>query len=80
MGGTPKALIEFAGSTLLERAVAVLAPQVGDLAVNLPPDLDVPRLTLPIVRDEAPSFEGPLAGVLAGFDTRRSCRPRRPIC
>lgn len=67
MGGTPKALVDLCGLTLLERAVAVLAPQVGELAVNLPPGIDAPVPGLSVVRDEAPTFEGPLAGVLAGL-------------
>ncbi len=68
MGGeTPKALTELAGATLLARAVAALAPQVGDLAVNLPPGLGLPDLALPVVHDESATFEGPLAGVLAGL-------------
>ncbi len=76
MGGTPKALVELAGATLLERAVAVLAPEVGDLAVNLPPGLDLPGLALPIVRDESATFEGPLAGVLAGLGRASTLSPR----
>jgi molybdenum cofactor guanylyltransferase len=67
MGGTPKALIELAGATLLDRAVAALAPHVGDLAVNLPPDLGLPGVKIPVVRDASETFEGPLAGVLAGL-------------
>ena len=76
MGGATKALIELAGMTLLERAVTLLAPQVGDLAVNLPPDLDLPDLNLPVVRDEMPTFEGPLAGVLAGIVRASALLPR----
>ncbi|MCM5555429.1 NTP transferase domain-containing protein [Pleomorphomonas sp. NRK KF1] len=68
MGGEmPKALIELAGTTLLARAVAALAPQVGDLAINLPPGLGLPDLALPVVHDESTTFDGPLAGVLAGL-------------
>ncbi len=77
MGGAPKALIELAGATLLERAVATVAPQVGDLAVNLPPDLELPGMTLPVVRDEATTYEGPLAGVLAGL-VHASASPFQP--
>jgi len=79
MGGPPKALIELVGMTLLERTVAVITPQVDDLAINLPPDLDLPNLTLPVVRDEMPTFEGPLAGVLAGLQ-RAVSMPLRPTC
>lgn len=77
MGGTPKAFIELAGYTLLERVAAALDPQVGDLAVNLPPGIDLPLMTLPVVRDEAPSYEGPLAGVLAGL-VRATVLPPQP--
>jgi molybdenum cofactor guanylyltransferase len=76
MGGPPKALIELAGMTLLERTVAVIEPQVDDLAVNLPPDLDLPNLTLPVVRDDTPTFEGPLAGVLAGLRRASALSPQ----
>lgn len=76
-GGLPKALIELAGMTLLARTIAALTPEVDDLAVNLPPGVDVPDLALPVVRDEVPTFEGPLAGVLAGF-VRASALPVRP--
>lgn len=65
--GTPKALAVLDGATLLDRTAAVLAPQVGHLAVSLPPDIEVPGLALSVLRDEAPTFEGPLAGVLAGL-------------
>ncbi|PIO98538.1 molybdenum cofactor guanylyltransferase [Pleomorphomonas carboxyditropha] len=76
MGGTPKALVELAGATLLQRAVDALAPQVGDLAVSLPPGLDVPDLALAVVRDEASTFEGPLAGVAAGLARASALSPR----
>jgi molybdopterin-guanine dinucleotide biosynthesis protein A len=66
-GGTPKALIELAGATLLARVAAVLLPQVTDLAVNPPPGVEFSGLDLPVVRDDTPTFEGPLAGVLAGL-------------
>jgi len=76
MGGTPKALVELAGATLLERAVDAITPQVGDLAVSLPPDFDVPGLAFPVVRDETPTFEGPLAGVVAGVVRASALSPR----
>ncbi|MBS1181323.1 MAG: Molybdopterin-guanine dinucleotide biosynthesis protein MobA [Proteobacteria bacterium] len=76
MGDTPKALVHLAGATLLERAATVLAPEVGDLAVNLPPGLDLPELALPVIRDETPTFEGPLAGVLAGLRRASALSPR----
>lgn len=77
MGGTPKALVQLAGMTLLDRAVAAIALQVDDLAVNLPPGLDIPGLRLPVLRDEAPTYEGPLAGVLSGVEWA-SALPSRP--
>ena len=66
-GGTPKALIELGGATLLARVAAALSPQVVELAVNPPPGVDFFGLDLPVVRDGTPTFEGPLAGVLAGL-------------
>lgn len=76
MGGeTPKALVELAGLTLLERVMVALAPQIADLAVNLPPDLDLPDLALPVVRDQGAAFDGPLAGVLAGLSRASALSP-----
>ncbi|WP_370674720.1 molybdenum cofactor guanylyltransferase MobA [Pleomorphomonas sp. PLEO] len=77
MGGMPKALIELAGATLLDRVATTLAPHVGDLAVNLPPDLGLPDMKLPVVRDASATFEGPLAGVVAGLH-RASALSNRP--
>ena len=74
-GGTPKALIELAGATLIARMVAALSPQVADLAVNPPPGFDFSGLGLPVVRDGTPTFEGPLAGVLAGLTHASAVSP-----
>lgn len=74
-GGTPKALIELAGATLLARVAAVLSPQVADLAVNPPPGVEFSGPDLPVVRDGTPTFEGPLAGVLAGLARASALSP-----
>ena len=77
MGGRPKAFVDLAGATLLARVAATLRPQVGDLAVNLPLGVDAPDMSLPVIRDETATQEGPLAGVLAGL-VRASALPPGP--
>lgn len=68
MGGGDKCLLEVAGETLLDRAVARLRPQVGCLALNAngDPRRFAPR-PLPVLADCVPGFPGPLAGILTGL-------------
>lgn len=74
--GAPKYLVELKGQRLLDRMVRCLSPQVGSLAVSLPPDAvaELPG-TLTALRDASPTFEGPLAGVLAGLDWTATLEP-----
>lgn len=67
--GSDKAAMKLAGRTLLQRAVARLAPQVGPLSINRAEDDIVPALPegLPVLRDTVPGRQGPLAGLLAGL-------------
>jgi molybdopterin-guanine dinucleotide biosynthesis protein A len=71
MNGLDKALIEIEGISMLERVIARLRPQCSRLLIssNANPD-HFARLGLPLLADpaDAPSFAGPLAGVLAGLD------------
>ena len=78
MGGGDKALRLLGGSTLLERVIKRLRPQVDALVLNA--NGDPTRFVdfgLPVVPDSVPDFAGPLAGVLAGLDWAAA---RRPDC
>lgn len=74
--GAPKALIELGGETLVERLARLLVPKVDRLAVSLSPGLDAPLPpSIAMLRDASPTFEGPLAGVLAGLDWAATLEP-----
>jgi molybdenum cofactor guanylyltransferase len=69
MGGGDKARIRIGGRTILERVLARLKPQCGQIIINA--NGDPARFAdthLPIVADSVPDFAGPLAGILAGLD------------
>jgi len=69
MGGGDKCLRLLGGETLLARAVARLAPQVGAVVLNANGDPSrFAAFGLPVVADPVAGFAGPLAGVLAGLD------------
>ena len=64
--GENKALLRLAGTTLMERALERLRPQVSRLALNLHEAVtEVPGL--PVVLDEGGDHQGPLAGILAAL-------------
>ncbi len=68
MGGGDKCLAELAGETLLARAFARLAPQVGALVLNANDDAArFAAFDLPVVADVVAEQPGPLAGVLTGM-------------
>jgi molybdopterin-guanine dinucleotide biosynthesis protein A len=69
MGGGDKALLRVGQETILERALACLAPQCVALIINANGDpARFIRFNLPIVPDSVGEFPGPLAGILAGLD------------
>ena len=68
--GTPKALVEVAGRTLLERALATLGAACDEVIVAAPAALELPALDAMRVAD-VPGAAGPLAGVVAGLAARR---------
>jgi molybdopterin-guanine dinucleotide biosynthesis protein A len=69
MGGGDKALLEIGNQTLLDHAIARLAPQVAGLALNANGDAArFARFNLPVLPDSIEGFAGPLAGILAGLD------------
>lgn len=69
MGGGDKAHIRIGGTTIIERVVACLKPQCGQLILNANGDpARFADVGLRIVADSVPDYAGPLAGVLAGLD------------
>jgi molybdenum cofactor guanylyltransferase len=76
MGGGDKALRMLGDTTLLDRVIERLRPQVDVLLLNANGDpARFGRFALPVVPDSIPGFAGPLAGVLAGLDWAASERP-----
>ena len=71
--GSDKALVMWRGKTLLAHAIGRLRPQVDELIINT--NSQAPEYLecgYPLVPDRTPSFEGPLAGVLAGLEWART--------
>lgn len=68
MGGGHKFLLELGGRTMLEHALARLAPQVAALAIsaNCDPAL-LGQAELPVLKDPPPGSRGPLSGIRAGI-------------
>ena len=76
MGGGDKALIRIGGETILERALARLAPQVAGIVLNANGDpARFSEFGLPVIADSVPDFAGPLAGILAGLDWVAANKP-----
>ncbi len=68
MGGGDKSLMPLGGSTLLDRIVKRLQPQVQKLAISANGDAGrFSAFGLPVLSDTVPDFAGPLAGVLAAM-------------
>jgi molybdenum cofactor guanylyltransferase len=68
LGGAGKAGQMLGDQTLLEWTAARLGPQCRFLLVSLAPDMHEPSINATIVRDATGTFEGPLAGLLAGIN------------
>lgn len=76
MGGGDKALIRIGNETILQRALARLAPQVSGFVLNANGDpARFASFGLAVVADSVPDFAGPLAGILAGLDWVAANRP-----
>jgi molybdopterin-guanine dinucleotide biosynthesis protein A len=68
MGGSDKGLVEVEGWPLIDHVIAALAPQVQQLLINANRNIEAyERYGHPVVPDELPGFQGPLAGMLAGL-------------
>lgn len=68
MGGGDKPLRMLGGRTLLDHAIARIAPQVDTMVLNA--NGDPARFAawgLPVIPDPIEGFPGPLAGILAGL-------------
>lgn len=68
LGGGGKAEQMLGDQTLLQWTTARLRPQCRFLIVSLAPDMREPSIDGPIVHDATGTFEGPLAGLLAGME------------
>jgi molybdopterin-guanine dinucleotide biosynthesis protein A len=76
MGGGDKALIEIAGTAILDRVLARLQPQCSNIILNANGDPQrFARFGLPVIADDVPGFAGPLAGILAGLDWAAKSAP-----
>jgi molybdenum cofactor guanylyltransferase len=76
MGGGDKPMRTIGGRTILDRVIARLEPQCGDLILNANGDpARFATFGLPVVSDTVADFPGPLAGILAGLDWVAANRP-----
>ena len=79
MGGGDKCLRRLGGKTLLSRAIARLAPQVGPVLLSANGDpARFAEYGLPVVADVIEGFVGPLAGILTGLEWARDNAPGCP--
>lgn len=77
MGGGDKPMREIAGRSILDRVIARLKPQCGDLILNANGDpTRFATFGLPVVPDSVADFPGPLAGILAGLDWVAAHQPQ----
>ena len=79
MGGGDKALMALGGTTILERVIGRVGPQVRALALNANGDpARFAGFGLPVVADVVEGFAGPLAGVLTGLEWAAAEAPECP--
>jgi molybdopterin-guanine dinucleotide biosynthesis protein A len=75
MGGD-KAFRMLAGRPLIAHALGRLSVQVAPVAINANGDASrYAEFEVPVIADEAPDFQGPLAGVLAAMRWARIAAP-----
>ncbi len=76
MGGGDKPMRQIGGRTILDRVIARLKPQCGELILNANGDpARFARFGLPVIPDTVEDFPGPLAGILAALDWAAAHRP-----
>ena len=69
MGGGDKGLLMLGKTTIIERVIDKILPQVGSLAININGDSSrFPDYKLPIIPDRIKGYLGPLSGILAGME------------
>ncbi len=69
MGGGDKGLLMLGKTTIIERVIDKILPQVGSLAININGDSSrFPDYKLPIITDSIKGYLGPLSGILAGME------------
>jgi len=76
MGGGDKPMRRIGGRTILERVIARLKSQCGELILNANGDpARFAEFGLPVIADTVENFPGPLAGILAALDWTAANRP-----
>jgi molybdenum cofactor guanylyltransferase len=76
MGGGDKPMRRIGGRSILERVIARLKPQCGELILNANGDpARFAPFGLPVIPDTVEDFPGPLAGILAALDWTAAHRP-----
>lgn len=78
LGGADKPLRLWRGHTLVARLAERLRPQVSALLISANRNIDAYRRLAPVVADELPPYQGPLAGIAAAL--RRSATPLALVC
>ena len=69
MGGGDKGLLMLGETSIIERVIDKILPQVGSLAININGDSSrFPDYKLPIIPDTIKGYLGPLSGILAGME------------
>jgi len=69
MGGGDKGLLMLGKTTIIERVIDKILPQVGSLAININGDSSrFQDYKLPIIPDSIKGYLGPLSGILAGME------------
>ena len=69
MGGGDKGLLMLGKTTIIERVIDKISPQVSSLALNINGDSSrFPDYKLPIISDSIKGYLGPLSGILAGME------------
>ncbi len=68
LGGQDKGFIRLHDRTLIEQIIEQISPQVKRLIINANRNLEQYRqLGLPVIEDDLPGFQGPLAGILTAL-------------
>lgn len=78
MGGADKGLLDFHGKPLVAHTVERLAPQVNTLLISANRNRETyANFGYPVIGDDLPGYQGPLAGLRAGLAT---CRTDWLVC